>query len=461
MSYMDKNTEISIEIARRVAEKGGSTYYVGGYVRDKILGIENKDIDIEVHGVKPAVLEEILDSLGERITIGESFGIYGLKGYDIDVAMPRQEKNRGKGHKDFDVFVDPDIGTKKASERRDFTINALMQDVLTENIIDHWNGLEDLKAHVIRHINNVTFVEDPLRVLRAAQFAARFEYKVADETIELCKSMNLESLAQERIMAELGKALLKANKPSIFFQVLREMDQLTTWFPEVEDLIGVEQNPRYHAEGDVWTHTMMVLDAAVVFARGGKCRNELGFMLSALCHDFGKVVATEFVNGGIHAYGHEVKGIPLVKTFIKRLTSEKDILDYVVNITRLHMKPNSMANMNSHIKKTNQMFDDAIDPEGLICMALSDTYGQILGENSGLKEPGSNGDWLYARLDIYREYMSRPYVMGRDLMEAGLKPGKEFKEYLDFAHKLRLAGVPKNSVLSQILSMARKQENKK
>ena len=455
MSYVDKNTEISIEIARRVAQKGGSTYYVGGYVRDLLLGKHNKDIDIEVHGIQPVELESILDSIGERVSMGESFGIYGIKGYDIDIAMPRQEKNRGKGHKDFDVFVDPNIGTKKASERRDFTINALMQDVLTGEVIDHWNGQEDLKAHVIRHNNNVTFVEDPLRVLRAAQFAARFEFEVAPETIELCKTMDLSELAQERIMGELSKAILKANKPSFFFEVLREMEQLDTWFPEVKKLIGVEQNPKYHAEGDVWNHTMMVLDSAVPYARGGKTSNELAFMLSALCHDFGKVVATEFVNGAIHAYGHEVKGIPMVKAFIKRLTNEKDIYTYVVNMTTLHMKPNAMANAKSSIKKTNQMYDESVDPEGLICISLADTYGQILGENSGLSEAGANKPFLDERLKVYREYMARPYVMGRDLMAAGLKPDKNFKSYLDYAHKLRLAGIPKKQALKQTLAFAR------
>ena len=452
---MDKNTEIALKIAGRVAELGGSTYYVGGYVRDKILRIENKDIDIEVHGVKPAQLEAVLDEFGERVSMGESFGIYGIKGYDVDIAMPRKETNRGKGHKDFDVFVDPFIGTKSASQRRDFTINALMENVLTGEIVDHWGGVQDLEKRIIRHVNDVTFAEDPLRVLRGAQFASRFEFAIAPETIELCKNMDLGTLAPERVMGELSKALLKANKPSIFFETLREMGQLSTWFEEMRQLIGVEQNPKYHAEGDVWNHTMMVLDSAVRYRDDGSISQKLSFMISALTHDFGKIVATEYVNGAVHAYGHEVKGLPIIKKFLGKLTNEKAIINYATNMSKLHMKPNTMASAKSSIKKTNQMFDDSVDPVGLICIALSDSFGQILGEGSGLPEAGANRDFLFERYEIYKEYMSRPYVMGRDLEAAGFKPGKNFREYLDYAHKLRLAGIPKNAALKQTISYAR------
>ena len=175
MTTYEKDIAMAQRIAKEVSACGGHTYYVGGYVRDALLHRENKDIDIEVHGISPKRLEEILDSLGDRIAVGESFGVYNLKSYSIDIAMPRKESLRGVGHKDFDVVVDPFIGTKAASKRRDFTINALMQDVLTTEVIDHYSGIEDLKHGVLRHVNSESFVEDPLRVLRAAQFAARFK----------------------------------------------------------------------------------------------------------------------------------------------------------------------------------------------------------------------------------------------------------------------------------------------
>jgi tRNA nucleotidyltransferase (CCA-adding enzyme) len=180
------------KIAKAVDEEGGKTFFVGGFVRDSLLGKENKDIDIEVHGVTPEQLRSILETLGEVTTMGASFGILGLKGYDLDIAQPRKESANGKGgHKDFEVLVDPFIGTLEAARRRDFTINALMQDVLTGEIVDHFGGLDDLEKGIIRHVDASTFVEDPLRVLRAAQFAARFGFQVAPETIELARTMTL------------------------------------------------------------------------------------------------------------------------------------------------------------------------------------------------------------------------------------------------------------------------------
>ena len=181
----NKNLMMAEKIAASVSEAGGSTYYVGGYVRDKLLGIDNKDSDIEIHGISPETLADILDSLGKRTEMGASFGIYGLRGYDLDIAMPRKEEATGRGHKDFAVYVDPYLGTYKAALRRDFTMNALMQDVLTGKVVDHFGGVADLHKGVLRHVNSKTFVEDPLRVLRAAQFAARFDFTLAPETVNL------------------------------------------------------------------------------------------------------------------------------------------------------------------------------------------------------------------------------------------------------------------------------------
>ena len=448
MSHLE-DQKMAREIAELVAQQGGHTYYVGGFVRDALIHKENKDVDIEVHGVSPKCLEEILDSLGQRMVIGESFGVFGLKGYDLDIAMPRKEAVRGRGHRDFDIFVDPFIGSEAAARRRDFTFNALMQDVLTGEIVDHFGGVEDLKAGVLRHVNDQSFSEDPLRVLRAAQFASRFGFRMAKETVALCRRMQLQHLPRERIEGELKKALLKAEKPSIFFEVLREMDQLDYWFPELKALIDVRQNPVYHAEGDVWTHTMMVLDEAAKLRH--RAANPYWFMLSAVTHDFGKAVCTEEKDGVLHAYQHEVKGLPLIEAFLRRITSETKLIEYVLNLSEYHMKPNTVASARSAVKVTTRMFDQSVDPEGLICLALADDRGRIT------QAPATDHEaFLYERMAIFRELMSRPYVMGRDLIEAGLKPGVEFTEILEHAHKLRLAGVPKESALKQTLAYARK-----
>jgi tRNA nucleotidyltransferase (CCA-adding enzyme) len=418
-------------------------------VRDLLCGVQGKDIDIEIHGLAPDELKTVLDTLGERMDIGESFGIFGLRGYSLDIAMPRRETCRGSGHRDFDIFVDPHIGTLGAARRRDFTINAMMQNVLTGEIIDHFGGKDDLKNRVIRHVDDNSFSEDPLRVLRGAQFAARFEFEIAEETLGLCREMELFALAKERIMGELEKALMKAKKPSIFFEMLRKMNQLSIWFPELEALIGVEQNPKYHSEGDVWVHTMMVLDEAAKLKNHAE--NPLGFMLSALTHDFGKAVSTEVINGEIHSYAHEIKGLPLVKDFIRRITNEVALKKYTLNMAELHMKPNVLASVNASIKSTNRMLDSSVDPKGLICLAIADGLGKI----SPL-EYVSHNTFFEERYSIYQEYMSRPYVMGSDLIASGLKPSKEFSDYLAYAHKLRLAGVEKESALKQTLAYARK-----
>ena len=424
-------------------------YYVGGYVRDALLGIENKDIDMEVHGVSPSVLEDILKDFGEVITIGASFGIYNLKGCSLDIAMPRKETARGTGHRDFDVVVDPFIGTEKAALRRDFTINALMQNVLTGEITDHFGGRADLEKGVIRHVNDSSFAEDPLRVLRAAQFAARFDFEIAEETVELCSSMDLTTLSKERIETELEKALLKADKPSVFFEILRKMNQLDYWFKELKDVIGVPQNPQFHAEGDVWTHTMMVLNQAAKYR--DKAENPKGFMLAALCHDYGKAVCTQVVDGRIRSIGHETEGLPLVETFLSRITSETKLINYVLNLCALHMKPNALASMNAGVKSTNKMFDQAQDPTALVYMAMADNYGRIMANGITPHE-----DFLFQRLEIYKDVMSKPFVQGRDLIESGLEPNEKFSEYLNYAHRLRLAGVDKESALKQTLAYVRK-----
>ena len=452
MTDFEKDRAVAVQIAEKVSALGGHTYFVGGCVRDEILGEEIKDYDIEVHGISPRELETLLDSVGERITIGESFGIYNLKGCSVDIAMPRKEKVKGAGHKDFDVFVDPHIGVKGAAKRRDFTFNALMKDVLTGEIIDSFGGRSDLEKRILRHVNDEAFAEDPLRVLRGAQFAARFEATVAPETVELCKKMDLRFLSKERIDGEIKKALLKAEKPSVFFEVLREMNQLDVWFPELSALCGVPQNPRHHAEGDVWTHTMMVLDEAVKFR--DSVENPYGFMLAAVTHDFGKAICTEIVKGELHAYEHESKGLPLIKRFLERITSEVKLIEYVLNLAELHMQPNVVAGVGASVKSTNRMFDRARDPDALICFSLADCRGKLPRE-------AGNEEFLRERLAIYREYMSRPFVMGRDLVTAGLKPCDDFSEILAYAHKLRLAGIEKENALKQVIAYAKKLRKEK
>lgn len=447
-------------VAEAVKRRGGRTFYVGGSVRDEILGSRpGEDIDLEVHGIPPEQLEQILDELGGFTTVGKCFGIYGLKGSCLDIAMPRLETATGRGHRDFQVFVDPDLGPAKAARRRDFTVNAMMEDVLTGEIVDPFGGRQDLEAGVLRHVDSTSFAEDPLRVLRCARFAARLGFSVAPETMQLCRSMDLTVLPAERVFGELENALLKADRPSVFFQVLREMDQLADWFAEIGDLIGVEQSPVHHPEGDVWNHTMLVLDQAARLRSGAKYAASVlspssaaGFMLAALCHDLGKAVTTAIGNDGrIHAFQHETRGIGIAETFLKRITGNKKLTAYVKNMVWLHMKPNMAAGAGSKKKSTSRMFDQSADPEGLLLLARADHLGR-----TGAVINEEYEAFLYARLCWYREVMDRPFVRGEDLIRAGMKPGAEFSEMLAYAHKLRLAGIPKEEALRQTIACGRK-----
>ena len=442
---MANEKKLAERIAAAVSEAGGRTFYVGGYVRDKMLGIETKDFDIEVHGVSVDVLEEILDNIGKRLEFGKSFGVYNIKGSSVDIAMPRKEECIGNRHTDFKVDIDPFCGTEKAAERRDFTMNAIMEDVLSGEIIDPFNGRHDIEKGVIRHVNDVSFAEDPLRVLRAVQFASRFEFEIDKETEKLCSSMDIASVSAERVFEELKKALLKAKKPSLFFEKLLRMKKLSTWFPEIEELLFVEQNPKYHSEGNVYIHTMMVLDEAA--KRRENVENKLGFMLAALTHDFGKAVTTEFRDGALRSYRHEKAGIPIIEKFLLRLTRDKKLIRYVTNLAENHMRPNALAAFKSSVKATNIMFDDVHEPMALIHLAQADSLGCIPEERTPSSEP-----FLLERLDEYNRCMSKPYVKGEDLIAAGLTSGRDFSEILSYTHKLRLSGVEKNAALKQAIA---------
>lgn len=451
MRTENENIRMAEQIATAVAAAGGRVYYVGGYVRDCVRGEPGKDIDLEIHGLAYDTLREVLETFGTVLVMGASFGVFGLKGYDLDIAMPRRERTTGRGHKDFSVDTDPFIGVEKAASRRDFTVNALMQDVLTGEILDFFGGKADLENRILRHVNDDSFAEDPLRVLRAAQFAARFGFTVSDKTRALCRTMTLDALSRERVMGELEKALLKAEKPSLFFRELREMNQLSVWFPEVERLIGVPQNPVYHPEGDVWNHTMAVLDEAAALREAAE--NPKAFLLSALCHDFGKILTTVEKDGVLHAYRHETEGIVLVKALLRRLTNETALMIDVVNLSELHMRPNLMVDQNSSDKAYMKLFDTACSPNDLLLLAKADHLGS-----------GSAGDYaqkealLRKKLRLYRERMEQPYVHGADLVAAGMKPGPEFREALDYAHKLRLAGIGRAEALTQTLGVFRKKQ---
>lgn len=446
--------ELSKEIAKKVNILGGTAYYVGGYVRDKFRGIDNFDIDIEIHGLYKEDLENILKNYGNINVIGKSFGIYNIEHTNLDIALPRKEIKTGHGHRDFDIEIDPFLGPENAAKRRDFTINSIMQNIITEEIIDYYDGMSDIKNKIIRHVDKNTFIEDPLRVFRACQFASRLKFDIADETINLCSNINTESLSKERVFEETSKALLKSQKPSLFFDYLDKMSQLSYWFKELNQLKDIEQSPVYHQEGNVYVHTMMVLDAATKYK--DYVNNYLFFMYAALCHDLGKYLTTEFDGDKIKSLNHEIEGISISEKLLKRLTDNKNLIKYVKNMVEHHMKPNIYAFNQSKIKSTNKLFYNSIDPNDLIYLAMADHNGRISSQK--LENPEK---YLFERLDIFREYMSRDYVDGYDLLSQGIIQNEDFKKYINYALNFRLAGVNKKDAMKQILAIYKKNINKK
>ena len=442
--------------ARKIADAGGRAYYVGGFVRDRVMGTPpglSPDVDIEVHGISPETLTGLLEGTAVVKKTGVSFGIYTVHGYGIDIAMPRTERATGRGHRDFETFVDPFLGPEKAALRRDFTVNAMMEDVLTGEILDFYGGRRDVERKVLRHVSDESFAEDPLRVLRAAQFAARFGFTVDEKTAEICSSIPLDSLSSERVEGEMKKALLMSASPSVFFEFLLRIGQTDVWFPEVAALAGVEQNPVFHPEGDVFRHTMLVLNAAASLRE--KAGHRYPFMLSALCHDFGKPATTFKRDGVIHSYGHEEAGVETAGRFLSRVVGDKKTAHYVKNMVLLHMKPNALAFAEASVKSTNKMFDRSVDPEDLLLLAEADSRGII--KNS---EYVDVSPWLRERLAIYKKITSGPWIGGADLAEAGFEPGPDYSEILEYAHKLRLAGINRDAALKQTLAYARKLRHK-
>ena len=326
-----------------------------------------------------------------------------------------------------------------------------MQNVLSGEITDPFGGIEDIRKGIIRHINPLKFAEDPLRVMRAAQFSARLGFAIAPETMELMSHMDLSALAKERVFEELKKALLHADTPSVFFEVMRECSQLELWFPELIPLIDLPQDPSFHPEGSVWNHTMLVVDEAAKLR--DQAENPLGLMLSAVTHDLGKAVTTEIRNGHIHTYNHDIEGVPIAEAFLRRLTSDKALIKYVLSMVELHMRPNLMASQHSGIKAMNRLFDRSESPGDLVLIARAD----CLGCGRDLRASfARNTGFLNEHLKIYKEVMDKPYVMGQDLVAAGIKPGPDFKEILEYAHKLRLADIDKESALKQTVAYAQK-----
>ncbi len=444
-----KYPKIIKEIAVYLSKMGVKSVIVGGAVRDYLLNKEVKDYDIEIFGIKSLdELEKILAQFGKVNLIGKSFGIIKLivDKREYDFSLPRREKKVDRGHKGFEVSVDGFMTFKEAARRRDFTINAMGYDILNNKILDPYNGQSDLKNRILRVVDKITFIEDPLRVYRGIQFAARFNLEIDEETLKLFKEMVdsniLEELPKERIFEEFKKLLLQAKKPSIGFELMKKIG-LLRYYPELKALIGVKQNPKWHPEGDVWTHTMLALDKMAQLLRNRDDLNQkekLKFMFAILCHDFGKPLCTkQKEDGTLTSYGHEKLGVEPTIRFLNRLTDDVKLIDSITPLVKHHLKP-IIYYQNGAKDSTIRELATKVNINDLVLVARADNLGR--GTKEALNGEFKAGDWLLERakdLQVDKE-PPKPLIMGRDLISLGLKPSPKFKDILQKVYKAQLEG---------------------
>lgn len=422
-----------------VRERGGRALFVGGCVRDALLGRACKDFDAEVYGLPAESLEALLHALKFRFnTAGRSFGVFKLHDVPVDVALPRRESKRGIGHRGFVVEGDPDMTLPEAAARRDFTVNAIYFDPLTGEILDPFNGRSDLEKKILRH-TSPAFSEDPLRVLRAMQFAARFRFDIASETVELCKKIEPEGLSAERIFEEWTKLILRGDEPSRGLRFLRDCGW-TKYFPELHALIGVQQDPLWHPEGDVWNHTLATLD---VFARE---RIESDFEnlvvgFAVLCHDFGKPSTTRFSEKDErwHAYGHDREGVAPAKKFLERMTNFRDLIDGVLPLVLCHMQPIALWRSRAGDSAVRRLARRVERIDRLLRVCSADAMGKETEKNAELRAASA---WLMERAEALqiKDSAPKPIILGRHLLALGIPAGKAFKSVIDACYEAQLDG---------------------
>ena len=429
----------AVDICRAVRDAGGRALIVGGWVRDRLMAHASKDVDIEVFGVAAERLRDLLGVFGSVNTVGESFTVYKVGG--IDVSLPRRESKTGRGHKGFAVTGDPSMSPAEAARRRDFTINAVSWDPLTDEYVDPFDGRGDIDRRVLRAVDETTFGDDSLRVLRAVQFAARFEFAVDERTKRLCREIPLDDLPSERIWGELEKLLLRARKPSTGFALALDLGIIDRLFPELRALVGCPQEPEWHPEGDVWVHTLLVIDEARKRIDDLPYPQQVALMLGAVCHDLGKPSTTAFVDGRIRSLEHEEEGVPPATRLLDRLNVHTlqgfDVRHEVLGMVANHLKPGMFAKANPAVSDgAFRRLALKVDLELLARIAKADCEGRGGGFDC------SAMDWFLERAQALgvQHAAPDPLVKGRHLIELGVRPGPAVGEVLREVYERQLDG---------------------
>ena len=435
--------DLAREIAAAVRDAGGRAVIVGGWVRDRLRGRPSKDVDLEVFGVPQDRLLPLLAPFGRVEAVGQSFAVYKVvsgAGAALDVALPRRESKKGRGHKGFEVHGDPSMSIADAARRRDFTINANAWDPLTEAFEDPFDGRADIDRRILRAVDPRTFGDDSLRVLRAVQFAARFEYTLDDDTAALCRRIPLDDLPSERIWTELEKLLLQAERPSIGFALALDLGLVPQILPELAPLVGCEQEPEWHPEGDVWTHTLLVIDQARALNGDLDRPRLLTVMLGAVCHDLGKPATTAVIDGRIRSLDHEEQGVEPTLRLLDRLNVHSidgfDVRGQVAALVANHLKPGMFHKAPTVRGGAFRRLAQKVDLELLARVARADCLGRTGSFDC------SAMDWFIERARALgvEHQPPAPLVLGRHLLALGVPPGPRVGELLKEVYEKQLDG---------------------
>jgi len=444
-------------ILEKLNDNGYQSLIMGGAVRDAILGIEPKDIDIEVYGISYEDLMEFLSKYGKVDLVGKKFGVIVFNPLNgeikYDFSIPRTENKIGIGHKEFDIKLDSDLTIKEAAIRRDFTMNSIGYDPIGDNIYDFFGGVNDIENKIIRHTSD-KFNEDYLRILRAMQFQSRFGFSIHPDTVALIQQMLTEninefnSIAKERLFEEWIKWAEKGKYHNIIFKFMRDTG-LINYYPELKALKDTPQDVIYHPEGDVEVHTELCLTHMdKIINRENIIGDEkVILVMSILLHDIAKPLTTkeEMKRGRltITSNGHEEMGKDVANVFLSNIGFYDKLIEPIGNIIGTHLSGvhisqiTKISGKHKFVKKLSRKLNPGTIKQ-LIYVMEADTNGRGYGE---YKEPIGSKDILnianeFVIVDKEYNYL----LMGRHLIEIGLKPSTLFGDILKKSYEAQENG---------------------
>ncbi len=420
---LDEQSTATIQsVAEAVQGVGGRALIVGGAVRDRLLDRPIRDVDVEVLGLDLDALEVVLRAFGRPIRVGRSFASIRMPGLDVDFTVP--------GNPEFDFA--------EAALRRDLTLNSMALDPLTDQILDPHGGQRDLEQGILRATDPLRFGEDPLRALRAARLVAELTMRPTPDLVTLCAQQDLSRVAGERIFEEFRKLLIGAVFPSEALRFLEEAS-LLRFFPELEALVGVPQDPHWHPEGDVWVHTLMVVDAAAGLRTGSD--EDLALMFGALCHDLGKPDTTSVRAKKIRAFGHNRKGAAISTGFLGGMRAPNQLIENVAALVEHHLAPAQFvqngAGPAGYRRLARRLQGAGLSIRQLEQLARADHLGRSTEDARAGNFP-AGGHFLVqaATYGVDRDALP-DVVLGRHLIAKGIEPGPRLGKLLDRCRDLQ------------------------